>query len=241
MYSLLLLVSLLHARVLAQSSTCGFIGGYPLRDPYGCPSYAPQACGVGLEPKCCPDGFNCLEDYTTGWTYCCEPGQDCKAETVAHPQCPESTWNVWAYESDGSRGWCCGPNDYGFATLSNDGVGCQAIGEDVDTDLYHTVTQFFTQSAVCTSSPTSSTEVPSLPTYTVSAYSSIALTTTWPSSSSQGTQTPTSTSSFRNGTTTTVPTTTPLPTSSSSHLSVDGIKAAVVGAAAAIAFAAILS
>ncbi|KAI1357950.1 hypothetical protein F5Y08DRAFT_322992 [Xylaria arbuscula] len=155
----LLFNSSLQSRASAESSDCGFVGGYPLRDPDSCPSDAPITCGVGLQPRCCPSGFACITDTTTNGTYCCENGVNCIADTVAHPQCPVANWNVWAYDSDGSRGWCCEPNYYGFATLANDGVGCQPIGDTIDTDTYHTVTQFFTSSVFCTSSSTTSSSI----------------------------------------------------------------------------------
>ncbi|KAJ3577201.1 hypothetical protein NPX13_g3362 [Xylaria arbuscula] len=155
----LFFTSSLQSRASAESSDCGFVGGYPLRDPDSCPSDAPITCGVGLQPRCCPSGFACITDATTNGTYCCENGVNCIADTIAHPQCPVANWNVWAYDSDGSRGWCCEPNYYGFATLANDGVGCQPIGDTIDTDTYHTVTQFFTSSVFCTSSSTTSSSI----------------------------------------------------------------------------------
>ncbi|KAI1323405.1 hypothetical protein F5Y16DRAFT_383737 [Xylariaceae sp. FL0255] len=206
------LALLLRSKVSAQTSAdCGFIGGYPLRNADSCPSDAPVTCGVGLQPRCCPSGFDCVSDPTTNGTYCCESGQNCVSESESHPQCPESTWNVWAYDSDGSRGWCCEDSFYGFATLANDGVGCQPIGESIDTDEYHTVTQYFTQSITCSSS------------------SSVATTST--SSSSVQTTTPIPTGS---GTPTPTPTHSP-----SAGLSVGGIVGVAIGAAALIVLIAV--
>ncbi|KAI0446714.1 hypothetical protein F4803DRAFT_502115 [Xylaria telfairii] len=176
----LLFTSLLQSRAIAQSSGCGFIGGYPLRDPDSCPPDAPITCGVGLQPRCCPSGFACITDTTNG-TYCCETGTNCIADTISHPQCPKSNWNVWAYVTDGSRGWCCEPNYYGFATLANDGVGCQPIGDTIDTNKYHTVTQFFTSSVFCTSSSTASS---SITTPATSSLTTLISTTSSPAESS---------------------------------------------------------
>ncbi|KAI1354256.1 hypothetical protein F5Y01DRAFT_26593 [Xylaria sp. FL0043] len=204
----LLLISLLHSRAIAQSSDCGFIGGYPLRQSDSCPSDAPIACGVGLQPRCCPSGFACVADTSTGGTYCCESGTNCIADVDSHPQCPKPTWNVWAYVSNGSRGWCCEPNYYGFATLANDGVGCQRIGDTIDTDTYHTVTQFFTSSVVCTSSSTTSSPTATT-TSTTSSSASPSLSGSTPSSSS-------------------------MPKNRGSSLSAGGIAGVAIGAAAGV-------
>ncbi|KAI1279656.1 hypothetical protein F5Y07DRAFT_29598 [Xylaria sp. FL0933] len=209
----LLLTSLLHSRATAQSSDCGFIGGYPLRQSDSCPSDAPITCGVGLQPRCCPSGFACVADSSTNGTYCCESGTNCIADVDSHPQCPKPTWNVWAYVSDGSRGWCCEPNYYGFATLANDGVGCQRIGDTIDTDTYHTVTQFFTSSVICTSSSTTSS-----PTATTASTTS---TSTSPSLSG----------STPSGST---PSTSSMPKNHGSSLNAGSIAGVAIGAAAGI-------
>ncbi|KAH9904717.1 hypothetical protein F4778DRAFT_42578 [Xylariomycetidae sp. FL2044] len=151
---------------LAASSDCGFLGGFPLRTSGDCPSEAPVTCGVGLQSRCCPSGFACVGSY------CCQSGQNCRADIEDHPQCPTTAWNLWAYNSNGSLGWCCDPNEFGFATLSNNAVGCQPIGQTIDTDSYHTVTQFFPQSTVCASTSTSTTSTSTSTTSTSTASSS---------------------------------------------------------------------
>ncbi|KAI1302001.1 hypothetical protein F5Y03DRAFT_214802 [Xylaria venustula] len=208
-----LFTSLLQSRATVRSSGCGFVGGYPLRDPDSCPSDAPVTCGVGLQPRCCPSGFDCVTDTTTNGTYCCGNGTDCIADTISHPQCPESNWNVWAYDSDGSRGWCCEPNYYGFATLANDGVGCQPIGDTIDTDTYHIVTQFFTSSVLCTSSSAISSPT-STSSSTITSSSTTAPTTSRSTISSESA--------------------TSIPTSQNSGLSAGSIAGVAIGAVAGV-------
>ncbi|KAJ3574698.1 hypothetical protein NPX13_g4284 [Xylaria arbuscula] len=231
MTRLLLPIVLLSSSVFAGDSTCGFSGGWPIRRSGGCDADAPVSCGVGIQPRCCPSSFECLiiaEPSGSSLAYCCPPGQDCAEETNAHSQCPVSSWNVWAYNSDGTRAWCCEEGYYGYATLAEDAVGCQPIDEDIDTRRYETVTLYSAQSLACASSsattiessssvldplPSTTSTVLSTSTvvssYVVSSYSttvsSLPSTTPIPSNSTAHSTTTSSTTSTSTNTSTTTP------------------------------------
>ncbi|KAI1418945.1 hypothetical protein F5Y12DRAFT_359172 [Xylaria sp. FL1777] len=205
MIGVLLPLILISSSVFAKDSTCGFSGGWPIRKASGCNSDAPVSCGLGLQPRCCPSGFECLVVPSfdgTSLAYCCPPGQDCAAETNDHPQCPVSSWNAWAYNSDGTRGWCCEEGYYGFATLAEDAVGCQPIGKDVDTEVYETATQFFTQSLACALS--------SATTAATTTTSSLSVFSPWPSTTSTVASSDSTTLSG-------LPSTTTVPSNSTTH------------------------
>ncbi|KAI0101624.1 hypothetical protein GGR51DRAFT_529623 [Nemania sp. FL0031] len=249
MIGLLLPLILISSSVFAQDSTCGFSGGWPVRKASGCNSDAPVSCGLGLQPRCCPSGFECLVVPSfdgTSLAYCCPPGQDCAAETNDHPQCPVSSWNAWAYNSDGTRGWCCEEGYYGFATLAEDGVGCQPIGRDIDTESYETATQFFAQSLACASS--SATTVAT--TVATTTTSSLSVLSPWPSTTSTVASSysttlsglPSTTTVPSNSTTHSTPTssTTPTSTNASTTSPLQGIGSNMTPAGvASLAFAAV--
>ncbi|KAI1263148.1 hypothetical protein F5Y18DRAFT_394765 [Xylariaceae sp. FL1019] len=139
----------------ADSDTCAFDGGFALRTPNAeCPEDAPVSCGAGLQIRCCPSGFEC--GYND--SYCCENGVDCKDESNDNPQCPDTTWSVWSYNQNGTLGWCCDSGYFGFSLLDGTAVGCQAVGNTIDTTNSKTVYQIATKTAsVCTTSTTSTT------------------------------------------------------------------------------------
>ncbi|KAI0142906.1 hypothetical protein GGR57DRAFT_374769 [Xylariaceae sp. FL1272] len=147
---------LLRSMVLAaDSDSCAFDGGFALRTPNAeCPEDASVSCGQGLQIRCCPSGFEC--GYND--SYCCETGVDCKDEANDHPQCPDTTWSVWSYNENGTLGWCCDSGYFGFSLLDGSGVGCQAVGDTIDTTSSKTVYEIATKTAsVCSSSTTSAT------------------------------------------------------------------------------------
>jgi hypothetical protein len=79
---LISLVAALCALGLAQATDCDFHGGWALRDPTGCPTNT-TVCGVGYEPRCCPDTLFCYSDSTA---YCCPSDEDCLQDVLNVPR-----------------------------------------------------------------------------------------------------------------------------------------------------------
>ncbi|ETS82997.1 hypothetical protein PFICI_04873 [Pestalotiopsis fici W106-1] len=119
---------------LRASSTqvCPYEGGYSLRvDAAVCPSLAPQLCGSGAQPRCCPQGVDCGGVDPEFGNWCCQSGSNRSQDAMDMPKCSDPDWILYGKGGLVNSGaWCCTTGYKGLIQEDN-AVGCTAESQTV--------------------------------------------------------------------------------------------------------------